>query len=233
MLLAQLAQEAERGRGGTVALDLHRRHLARLQADNRVVGPLLQKRRTGRVDQRGFAFEHPLAPQVRIAAEQPFVDEEDLRPLGLRLGRQRGVQRDKGVTLLRVYFQESLLRALEDEAQPMQVVQTTAPTPVLPEAVGDELAHRFPVLVSHRDPLIPGRHLDSRLQCGLGLRCQGGGEPPVCLKASPAGPDWRKRSTHPPTVWVSRSKASATWAWDQPRASNQRACPRSRGVGAR
>jgi len=77
------------------------------------------------------------------------------------------------------------------------------------------------------------RCLDRRLQLGLLCCAEGGGEPPLCSKASPAGPLCRKSSTQSPMVWTTRPNASDTWAADQLRASNQSACQRSRSRGVR
>src|SRR5205823_10970938 len=135
----------------------------------------------------------------------------------------------------RIRLQQALLGALEHEAQPVQIVPATASPQRDPEPPADELAHDLPVPVRQVEACLPRRRLDRCLQPGLLPPVEGGGEPPVCSKANAAGPFRPNAASHSPIVCGSRSSASATWAADQPRATSQSAChrSRSRGVGAR
>src|SRR6185369_138653 len=97
-----------------------------------------------------------------------------------------------------------------------------------------ELPHDLPVPIAQVDPRLAGRRLDRLLYLSLLPLVEGGGDPPLCSKPRPAGPRSRNTASHSPIVCASRSSASATRAADQPRATNQTAChrSRSRAVGA-
>jgi hypothetical protein len=232
---AELAEEPRRGLGGAGTFDLQRLDLASFQADRRVVDRLLRALRAGRVDEGRLTLEHPLAAEIAVGSEQRLVGEEDQSAGPLGLGAEALIEDHEGVALQRIGLEQSLLRPLEHEAEPMEVAQTTAPSKRLIEVLRNELADDLPVPVGKLEPDLLRGPLDRRLQLGLGCLVEGGGEPPVCSKASAAGPSSEKASSQLPIVWASRSRASATWAWESPRDSSQRACQRSRsrGLGAR
>jgi hypothetical protein len=77
--------------------------------------------------------------------------------------------------------------------------------------------------------------LHGRLERHLLRRCQGGGDPPGCAKASAAGPSRRNTVSQLPAVCGLRPGAAATRAVDQPWSASHSACHRSRlrGGGAR
>src|SRR3990172_2853564 len=235
MVAPQLAQEGRRGLCRAVAFRLHLVHFPRLQTDSRIVGGLFTQAGTGRIYQRWLPSQYPLASQVGVGSEVGLIHEEDLGADLLRLGQQRHIEGDESRSFLCVGLQQPLLRTLQHEAQPMQVVQTTTVTQFPAKTLPDKLLHHFPVPVRHFDPRLLGRSLHCRFHLGLLPLVEGGGGPPVCSKAIPAGPTRLKSPSQSPMVCASRSNASATCAADQPRANSQRTCQRSRsrGVGAR
>ena len=135
---------------------------------------------TGGVHQRCLSLEYPFASQVGVGPKVGFILEEDL-----------------GSTLLGLL---SDLAVLEDEAQPMEVVQATAPTQPQVKALLEKLPYYFPVPVGQFNPRLPRRILHRRLQLVLLTSVQDGGEPPVCSKTKPWAPPWRKLSSHFPMV---------------------------------
>ena len=235
MTCAQVAQEVCRCLGIAVALHFHLLYLAALQADCRVVVHLLLETRAGRIHQRWFSFQNPLGAQVSIGSEVGLVNEEYLRSTRLSLLTQLTVVGNEGLALSLISFDQPLLRTLEDEPQPVQVVQATASAQPHSKALCHEGPHRLPVPVRRCDSTLAWWPLHCRLQLGLLPSAEGGGEPPVCSKLRPSGPLSRKAATHLPMVWASRSRALATCPDDQPRANSHSACQRSRsrGVGAR
>src|SRR6476646_3794158 len=230
-----LPQKRSARLGGAVAREFHILHFPGLQADRRVVASFLSPAGARRVHQSRLAFEHPLAPQVRVGAEVRFIDKEDLRPGRPGLAHQSGILLQEGPPARRIGFQQPLLRPLEDEAQPVQIAQTGAAAQPSAAALLYEPPDYLPVPIRQVHPDLRRGHLDGYLQPGLRLGIQGGGGPPVCSNASAVGPSRPNASSQWPIVWASRSSSSATLAAVQPWANNQTAChrSRSRGVGAR
>src|SRR3954447_6257746 len=231
---AQLGEEGDGGLGAARAVERHRFDLAGLQTDGRVVAGLLAVARAGRVDQGRLALQDPFSAQIDIGVEVGLVGEEDLRPGRRRRGPQERILAHELRPTHRVGLQQPFLGLLEHEAQAMQVVQAATPTERQVEALPDELPHDLPVPVAQVDPDCPWRRLDCRLYLSLLPLVEGGGEPPLCSKVRPTGPRSRRTASHSPIVCASRSSASATRAADQPRATSQTAChrSRSRAVGA-
>ena len=188
--------------------------------------------RTARVDQRRLTSQRPLGPQGDIGPNAIFVHEEDLGPCGLRFGTQGPIGSGERFSLRHISLRQPLPGSLDHRVKPMQVVQATSPTEQASKAFLDEGAHGF--RVGQPDTQRLWRCLDCRHQRLLLSYVENGG-PPVCSKASPAGPRSRAFSFKSPVVWASRPNASAIRTAVQPRASNQRTCrrSRSRGVAAR
>ena len=232
---AQLLQKIDRRRRRAGLGHGHELHFPRFQANARVVGRFFAQPGTRRVDQRWLAAQDPLGSQISIGPKVGFIHEEDLGSVDLRFDTQRSVISNKGLPLHRIGLDQSLLGPLGHKAQPMQVVVATAATESPTKTLLRKQAHTLPVPVRHIDAYRCRRSLHRGLQLRLLRRAEGGGGPPACSKARPAGPFWSNASTQSPIVWASRSKASATWTADQPRARSQMACQRSRsrGVGAR
>jgi len=166
-----------------------------------------------------------------------LVHEEDRRPRDLGHHPQRRVLTHERLPFRRVRFEQPFLWLTDDEAQSVQVVQTTAPAqrdsePLLAEGT-DHLP--VPVPVSRLKPSSTRRRLHGRLQLAPLHRVKGGGEPPVGSKVMLVGPSRQNRVRHSPTVCGSRSSAAATLAAVHPCANSHSAChrSRSRGVGAR
>ena len=187
------------------------------------------------VDQGRLAAQHPFAAQVHVGIEVRLIGEEQLGAAEMGCRPQQGVLAHEGGASLSVGFDQALLGALEHEVQTVQVVQAATATERVSEPTLHKLTHHLPIPIRQVDARRRRWRLDRRLQLGLLLTAQGGGDPPVCSNIRPAGPACRKFANHSPIVCGSRSSASATRAADQPSASSHRACQRSRsrGVGAR
>ena len=124
--LPQLTQEGRTRSGIAVALQFHPLHLPSLQAHPRLAAVLLASPWAGRVHQRRFTLQHPLAPKSGICPihlEVGLVGEENLGPGSPHFLRQGGVLRHEGLPLPLVGLDQSLLGTLQDEPQPMQIVQ--------------------------------------------------------------------------------------------------------------
>ena len=78
--------------------------------------------------QRSSILEYPFASQVGIGPKVGFVYEEDFGPTLLGLLSDLAVLEDEGFPFFILGFQEAFLGSLQHEAQPMEVVQATAPT---------------------------------------------------------------------------------------------------------
>ena len=231
----KLSQEGSGGGGITVAIELHHLHLAGLQTHRRVVAGLLASARAGGVHQGRFPLQHPLAPQIPIRPKVGLVSEEYLGPSPSRRRRQSRILSHEGFPPHWVRLDQLLLGPLQHKPQPVQVVPATAPAQYQPEAFPHIPAHRLPVPVRQADARLRRQFPHRRLQLGLLLFVQRGGEPPVCSKDSALGPLSANAVAHWPMVWASLSNARAAAAAVQPCASSHSACQRSRsrGVGAR
>ena len=93
-----------------------------------------------------------------------------------------------------------LSRSLQHEAQPMEVVQATAPTQPQVKALLEKLPHYFPIPVGQFNSRLSRRILHRRLQLVLLTPVQDGGEPPVCSKTKPWAPPRRKLASQFPMV---------------------------------
>ena len=135
-----------------------------------------------------------------IGPKVGFVHEEDLGSTLLGLLSDLAVLEDEGFPFFILGFQEAFLGSLQHEAQPMEVVQATAPTQPQVKALLEKLPYYFPVPVGQFNPRLPRRILHRRLQLVLLTSVQDGGEPPVCSKTKPWAPPWRKLSSQFPMV---------------------------------
>ncbi len=115
-----------------------------------------------------------------------LIHEEDLRPARPRLHQQRGILLHEGCPLGLIGFQQPLLRALVDEAQPVQVAQTRTAAESDTTAGLDELAHHLPIPVGQVDVDFCRGGLDRDFQADVGLSLKGGGAPGV-LKGEGGG----------------------------------------------
>ena len=132
------------------------------------------------------------------------------------------------------YRNRPVLGPLQDESQPMQVVQATAPPQAEPEPFQDKLPDSFPIPVGQFDARRGWRLLHRPFQPLLLrlVRC-GGNHRSARISGLQALP--HRRPT-PNGLWYgARSSASAVATAVQPRASIQRAYQRARarGVGAK
>ena len=117
------------------------------RANSRVVAGLLSPPGTGGVHQRCLSLEYPFASQVGIGPKVGFIHEEDLGSTLLGLLSDLAVLEDEGFPFFILGFQEAFLGSLQHEAQPMEVVQATAPTQPQVKALLEKLPHYFPVPV--------------------------------------------------------------------------------------
>ena len=170
------------------------------RANSRVVAGLLSPPGTGGVHQRRLSLEYPFPPQIGIGPKVGFVYEEDFGSTLLGLLSDLAVLEDEGFPFFILGFQEAFLGSLQHEAQPMEVVQATAPTQPQVKALLEKLPYYFPVPVGQFNPRLPRRILHRRLQLVLLTSVQDGGEPPVCSKTKPWAPPWRKLSSQFPMV---------------------------------
>ena len=129
-----------------------------------------------------------------------FVHEEDFGPTILGLLSDLAVLEDESFPLFILGFQEAFLGSLQHEAQPVEVVQATAPTQPQIKAPLEKLPHYFPIPVGQFNSRLPRRILHRRLQLVLFIPAQDGGEPPVCSKTKPWAPARRKLASQFPMV---------------------------------
>ena len=165
-----------------------------------VVAGLLSPPRTGRVHQRRLSLEYPFPPQIGFGPKVGFVYEEDFGPTLLGLLSDLAVLEDEGFPRFILGFQEAFLGSLQHEAQPMEVVQATAPTQPQVKALLEKLPHYFPIPVGQFNSRLSRRILHRRLQLVLLTPVQDGGEPPVCSKTKPWAPPRRKLASQFPMV---------------------------------
>ena len=224
----QLLEQGDTGRGAAGAHQLHDLQRPGFQTDRRVVRGLLRPSRAGRGRQGWCATWRPQPGQLGISTQVGFVHEHDRGASLLGSADKIRVRAHEGSPLVRIGLDELLLGTLAHEVEPVQLAQTAAAAHGLIELLAHELADRLPG---------PGGGWDAGLtwwlphRCGEGrllLRIQGGGEPPLCAKALPAGPWVRKHRSQSPIVCASRSSARATRAALQPWLASHSACQRSR-----
>ena len=129
-----------------------------------------------------------------------FVYEEDFGPTLLGLLSDLAVLEDEGFPRFTLGFQEAFLGSLQHEAQPMEVVEATAPTQPQVKTLPEKLPHYFLIPVGQFNPRLPRRSLHRRLQLVLFIPTQDGGEPPVCSKTNPWAPPRRKLASQFPMV---------------------------------
>jgi len=232
---AQLAQGGGASRRGAGPGRCPVRDRPGFRADRRGVAGLLPPARARGIGQGRLPLEHPLPLRVAVRAEGGRVHEGDLRPNRPRRRQQRRLCRDEGGPLGRVGLAQPLLRALVDAARPMPGAHAGAAAEPNPAAGRDALPHHPPVPVRQFATDLARRGLHGDVQPRPGRIPAGGGAPPVRSNARTVGPPCSKAASPPPRVRASRSRCSATVSADQPCASSQRACQRSRsrGVGAR
>ena len=128
------------------------------------------------------------ASQVGIGPKVGFIHEEDLGSTLLGLLSDLAVLEDEGFPFFILGFQEAFLGSLQHEAQPMEVVQATAPTQPQVKALLEKLPYYFPVPVGQFNPRLPRRILHRRLQFGsVDLGSRRGGTPSL-LKDQTLGP---------------------------------------------
>ena len=120
-----------------------------------------------------------------------------LRELHQEQARVTGVH--DAVARLRT-LREAFFGSLQHEAQPVEVVQATAPTQPQIKAPLEKLPHYFPIPVGQFNSRLPRRILHRRLQLVLLTPVQDGGEPPVCSKTKPWAPPRRKLASQFPMV---------------------------------
>ena len=119
----------------------------------------------------------PIAPQVGIGPKVGFVHEEDLGPTLLGLLSDLAVLEHESFPLFILGFQEVFFGSLQHEAQPVEVVQATAPTQPQIKAPLEKLPHYFPIPVGQFNSRLPRRILHRRLQLVLFTPAQDGGNP--------------------------------------------------------
>ena len=141
-----------------------------------MINRLLSPPGTGGVHQRCLSLEYPFASQVGIGPKVGFIHEEDLGSTLLGLLSDLAVLEDEGFSRFILGFQEAFLGSLQHEAQPMEVVQATAPTQPQVKALLEKLPHYFPIPVGQFNSRLSRRILYRRLQLVLLTPVQDGGQ---------------------------------------------------------
>ena len=132
--------------------------------------------------------------------EVRLVGEEYLGPSSARFRRQDGIFRHKGSPPGRIRLDQPLLGTLQDEPQPVQIVQATAAAQANAEAFPDKLPDHFPVPVGQADARQGGQLRHRCPQLRLLRLAEGVGEPPDCSKIKALGPPSPKAAAHLPMV---------------------------------
>ena len=159
-----------------------------LQTNSRVVAGLLSPPGTGGVHQRCLSLEYPFASQVGIGPKVGFIHEEDLGSTLLGLLSDLAVLEDEGFPFFILGFQEAFLGSLQHEAQPMEVVQATAPTQPQVKALLEKLPYYFPFPVGTIQSPPPQADFAPQTSVGsVDLGSRRGGTPSL-LKDQTLGP---------------------------------------------
>ena len=110
-----------------------------------------------------LSFQDPLASQFSVCPEVGFVSKEYLAASQSRLLCQGGVLHHEALPFPLISLDQSPLGTLQDEPQPMQIVQATAAAQADAESLRDKLMDHLPVSVGQFDASHGRQFLHRRL----------------------------------------------------------------------